>query len=154
MPLAAEAGGWWIALWGVWALTLSAFSLAETVTAAVVTAPAAAAAVAARRAERVAWHPAASARAVLRCVAVWPAAVVCDTVRVVAAALTGRGGSGAVTEVRLPPGRAESTAARGAFTTLALGSTPSSVVVDVPRGDRLRVHGLAAGPPRLGRWAR
>lgn len=143
---AAEVAVWWVVLWGVWMLTLSSVTLAETVVAGVATLPAAAAAVAVRRAERVAWRPAV---AWARWAAVWPIAVVADAGRVLADAV--RRSSGEFGEIDLPEERGERRAARRTFAALTLTSTPATLVVDVPEEPRFTVHRLGHGRPRMDR---
>lgn len=143
---AAEVAVWWVVLWGVWMLTLSSVTLAETVVAGVAALPAAAAAVATRRVEQVAWRPAWSW---VRWALVWPVAVVADTGRVLADAVRRR--SGEFDEVDLPVERGQLRSSRRTFAALTLTSTPSTIVVDVPEEPRFPVHVLGRGRPRMDR---
>lgn len=143
---AGEVALWWVLLWGMWTLTLSTVTLAESVVAVVATLPAAASAVAARRAERVGWRPALSW---LRWAPVWGVAVVADTGRVLWAAARRR--TGEFTEVDISGEPGQRRAARRAFAALTLTSTPGTLVVDVPPDDNMAVHSLTTGPPYLER---
>lgn len=145
-----EVLAWFALLFGLWLLTLSSVSVAESVVAAICAAVCAVIARAGRRASRVRWRP---DPAWLRWFALVPAAVCADTVRVFAVAarmLVGRPVSEQWTEVNLPVERSAARSdARRAAAVLALSTPPGSFVADAAPGGPLVVHRLVSGPPRI-----
>jgi multisubunit Na+/H+ antiporter MnhE subunit len=146
---------WWVALCGLWLLTLSTFPIPELVAAVVVALPCAAAATVARRAVGASWRvrPGWS-----RWLLPLPAAVLADTVRVLAAVLRRplvRAKRGRLLRVGpRPESDARYAATQRALAVIALSLPPGSVVVgadDDPGrdGDELLLHVLADGPPRM-----
>jgi multisubunit Na+/H+ antiporter MnhE subunit len=146
---------WWVALCGLWLLTLSTFPIPELVAAVVLALPCAAAATVARRAVGASWRVRPGwARWLLPL----PAAVLADTVRVLAAVLRRplvRAERGRLLRVGpRPESDARYAATQRALAVIALSLPPGSVVVgadDDPGrdGDELLLHVLADGPPRM-----
>ncbi|SFW81242.1 Na+/H+ antiporter subunit E [Amycolatopsis australiensis] len=146
MRVTSEVLPWWAGLTGLWVLTLSTPSLPEIVAAGVAAVPCAFAARAARRAVGGAWRPRARwAR--------WPLAVpgtaVRESVRAVAEVVR-HPRAGRFDTASLPdePGAVQD--ARAACAAVVVGSTPGTMVVATPPGDReLVVHRLLDGGSRV-----
>lgn len=145
-----EVLAWWPLLFGLWLLTLSSMSVAESVTAAIAALLCAVIARAGRRASRVRWRP---RPAWVRWFALVPAAVCADTVRVfgVAARMVfGRPAPQRWRRIELPAERSIARAdARRAAAVLALSAAPGSFVVDASPDGPLEVHTVVSGPPRI-----
>jgi multisubunit Na+/H+ antiporter MnhE subunit len=146
---------WWVALCGLWLLTLSTFPTPELVAAVVVALPCAAAATVARRAVGASWRVRPGWARWLRPL---PVAVLADTVRVLAVVLRRpvvRAERGRLLRVvPHPESDARYAATQRALAVIALSLPPGSVVVgadDAPGrdGDELLLHVLADGPPRM-----
>ncbi len=151
MARAVELLWWWGAAVGIWLLTLSSVGTAELVVAAACGLPCAVAARAGRAAVRGCWTPRARW-------AWWPAplaaSIVADSARALLVAVRRIGGTeqrGGLREVRLPAGEPEPVAAaRRALATLAVTSTPGTLVVDTdPDRCLLVTHSLLPGPSRI-----
>jgi multisubunit Na+/H+ antiporter MnhE subunit len=151
MARAVELLWWWGAAVGIWLLTLSSVGTAELAVAAACGLPCAVAALAGRAAVRGCWTPRAR----------WAwwlpplvASIVTDSARalLVAARRTRRiEQRGELREVRLPAGEPDPVAAaRRALATLAVTSTPGTLVVDTdPDRCLLVTHSLLPGPSRI-----
>jgi multisubunit Na+/H+ antiporter MnhE subunit len=143
---AVEIAVWWVLLFGLWMLTLSSVSVAESVTAAVAALLCAFAARAGRRASRVGWRP---RLAWLTWFAMVPVALCMDTVRLFVATVR-RDLPERFDEVELPTDRPAARAdARRAAAVLALSATPGSVVLDAAPDRPLLLHVVVSGRPRL-----
>jgi hypothetical protein len=142
----SEVVPWWLGLTGLWLLTLSAPSPPETVAAAVAALPCAFAARAARHAVDGAWRPRARWCR-------WLLAVPGTAVRESAQALVQvvrHPRAGRFETVTLPDEPGEVHEARAAAAAAVAGSTPGTMVVATPPGDReLVVHRLLGGDSRL-----
>jgi multisubunit Na+/H+ antiporter MnhE subunit len=152
VTLVLEVVFWWAAGVGMWLLTLSSISSPELVAAVAAGLPCAVMAVLARRAVG---GPLAPRRAWLRWSLPVPAAIVADTVRVLALAagvLVGRpvpeGDLRSVTLPRDPDDRAWQN--RQAAAAVLVTTSPGTVVVDLdPDSGEMLVHHLGSGRPRL-----
>lgn len=150
---------WWVALCGLWLLTLSTFPIPELVAAVAVALPCAAAATVARRAVGASWRV---RPGWARWLPPLPAAVLADTARVLTAVLRRpvvRAERGRLLRVAPhPESDARYAATQRALAVIALSLPPGSVVVGAdpdrdpdPGRDRdeLLLHVLADGPPRM-----
>jgi Na+/H+ ion antiporter subunit len=132
----AEIVSWWVALTGLWLLTLSTVSGPELAAAAVLALPCAVAARAARHATDGSWTP---KRRWARWFARVP--VVRETWRSLRVRRSDRTES-----IALPDEPASTSEARQALATVAIGLSPGSMVVDAPNGSHvLVVHRLFDG---------
>lgn len=145
-----EVVAWCPLLFGLWLLTLSSASVAESVTAGLASLVCAVVARSGRKASRVRWRP---GPGWLRWFALLPVAVCADTVRIfaVAARMTlGRAAPEQWKRIELPGDRSKARAdARRAAAVLALSTAPGSFVVDSPPDEPLVVHTVVSGPPRI-----
>lgn len=138
---------WWIAGTLSWLVTVSTVTVPETVAAA---STALLGAVLARMARRAMGFQAAARGIWLRWAALVPAAAVTDTVRLARWLAVPRGES--LKEQRMPGTASPEATGWRAAAMIALSSTPGSVVFySDPDGNRIRVHVLADGWPRLDR---
>jgi multisubunit Na+/H+ antiporter MnhE subunit len=137
---------WWLLLFGLWLLTLSSVSVAESVVAAVLALLCAFVARAGRRASRVGWRP---QLAWLTWFALLPIVLCMDTVRLFVGTVT-RNLPQRLEEVELPDDRSAARGdARRAAAVLALSATPGSVVLDAAPDRPLVLHVVVSGRPRL-----
>ncbi|HWG64980.1 MAG TPA: hypothetical protein VG253_25115 [Streptosporangiaceae bacterium] len=148
--IAAEVICWWAACTGIWLLTLSAVSVPELVTALACALPSALAARAGRHAMSARWQPRAQWVAWLIRL---PASVTADTARLFGAAcrwVVRPDGTGELRDVQLPHEAAPVAGTRRALASLVLSATPGTLVVDTnPEEDKLVIHSLVNGPPKL-----
>jgi multisubunit Na+/H+ antiporter MnhE subunit len=150
----AEFAAWWAVGVGIWLASLSAWSSAELLTAAVASAAAAAVAVAARQVLGGRWRPPA---ALLTVALRLPPVVVADTVRVLALAFRRRHpvtGTFRVVQLRAFGRRdadgGSGTGAEGewAVATLVASATPGTYILDVdPRTGRAVIHAVLPMSP-------
>ena len=146
MRVTSEVLPWWLGLTGLWILTLSTPSLPEVVAAAVAAVPCAFAARAARRAVEGTWRPRPRWFRWLLAVP-WTAAreFAHALVKVVQHPRAGR-----FDTVSLPDEPEPVHEARAACAAVVLGSTPGTMVVASPPGEReLVVHRLLGAGSRL-----
>jgi multisubunit Na+/H+ antiporter MnhE subunit len=145
MRATAEVVVWWLALSGLWVLTLATPSAPELVAAGVAAVPCAAAAFFARRAMRGSWRPRAGWLK-------WWVSVPVAAVKETAAALVTvarHPSAGTFEEVAVPDEPAPEHEARLATATVVVGCTPGTMVVTSPPDEhRLLVHRLL--PARSG----
>jgi multisubunit Na+/H+ antiporter MnhE subunit len=131
---------WWLALTGLWVLTLAAPAVPELLAGAVAAGLGAVAAVYARRATRGSWRPRLSWLK-------WLAPVPGAALRESAAVLFRRPPAGTFEEVPLPAEPRPVHEARSAAAAVVVGCTPGTMVVASPPDDRrLVVHRLLPGP--------
>ncbi len=149
--LVLEALVWWALCLGVWLVSLSAVSTQELVVATLVSLPCGVLAVAGRLATRHAWH---LRPEWLLPVLVLPAAIVCDTVEVLASAVRRRPGRFVRLAVGSGAGRGAGPEGRRALATFWVSVTPGSFVTDIdPDSGEALVHVLAERGPRMERIA-
>ncbi|WP_185981830.1 Na+/H+ antiporter subunit E [Skermania sp. ID1734] len=154
MGAIGELLSWWAVAVLVWILTLSSVSWPEVISAAACAVPCAFAARAGRRAVRATWRPRASWIHWLAPVA---AAIILDTLRL--AALTIRSPRRLrehkdLSTLELPADVNATAPSREALATLAISSTPGSLVVDRTKQSGLLIHVLVSGWPHLERRVR
>ena len=143
---------WWAAGVGMWLLTLSSVPRAELVTAVVSALPCAVVAVLARRAVRGPLEPRA---AWLRWLVPVPAAVVADSVRILALAAGVLGGrrvpDGDLRRVTLHRDRDEQDwQNRQAAATVLVSASPGTVVLDLDADSgEMLLHSLGSGRPHV-----
>lgn len=142
----AETLLWWLATGAVWVVTLTGRSTPEMLAGALCTLPCAAVARAARRANGGEWR----FRLVwLRWAAVVAGELLTQPAKVWAYLLIpSRRAQSAVDSVTLPREPAAVAAARGTAATMALATTPGTVVLDAA-GHAVRVHRVGQRPGRL-----
>ena len=145
MRATTEIPLWWLALTGLWTLTLSTPSAPELLTGAGAAAVCAIAARAARRAMRGSWQPKASWLA-------WCAPLPWAAVRESAAAVFTTPSAGKFATIKVPPAPRPEHEARLAVATVVVGCTPGAMVVaSPPDGNHLVVHRLLPDSPTLDR---
>lgn len=142
---------WWAAAVGIWALTLSAVSAPELITAAACGLPCAVAARAARKAVGGAWRPRWRWAGWIGPLA---AAVPADAVRLLVVTirhLVTRESLGQLREIGMPAGEpADVAAARHALAVITVSASPGTFVVDSnPEEDKMVIHTLVEGRPSL-----
>jgi multisubunit Na+/H+ antiporter MnhE subunit len=146
--VAVEVLVWWCVSVGVWLVSLSAYSGQDLAVAVACGLATAVMAVLTRRAVRADARPPA---AVLRWLAVLPASILLDAVRVLALPWRPRARSAAGTFRRLPlgaPGDSPAAVGRRATAAVLLSSTPGAFVVDVdPGSGAALVHAVGPASP-------
>ncbi|HVV14556.1 Na+/H+ antiporter subunit E [Amycolatopsis sp.] len=140
MKTVAEAGAWWIALVGLYILTLSSPSVPELVAAACIAAAGAVAARAARLAMGDVWRPRAGWA---RWLVTVPWAALRESVTALVTVFR-EPAAGHVETLTLPCEPRARGAARQAVATVAIGCTPGTMVIAAPAGELL-VHRLTEG---------
>ena len=152
LALWSELALWWALMVGVWELTLSGTTLPDIVAAVAAGLVSAAGAVAARRLVGGRWTP---RLAWVRWLPAIGVSAVTDTARAFALAgrhLVRRDVDTSSGEVPLRRGPEREVAIHEALASLAITSTPGSVVYDQDSaGNRLFMHELVSGPPDLER---
>jgi multisubunit Na+/H+ antiporter MnhE subunit len=147
----AEVLWWWSAAVAIWVLTLSSVPAQELITAAICGLPCALAARAGRKAVGGRWRPRPRWTAWLLPLVV---AVPADAVRLLVLTvrrLITREVPGELQEIQMPAGEPpDVAAARHAIAVLTISATPGTFVADSdPEEDKIVIHTLVSGPPRL-----